>query len=82
MDKCSVLVWDNGKSHSNILHAQGCDISETLIDKCQDVLTKFNIMFVEFFKESYRIHACVTVATPWQRKRWNHQTPVTVVIDI
>ena len=30
-------------------------------------------MFTDFFKESDRVHACPSFATPHQREEWNHQ---------
>ena len=82
MGKRSVLVWENGKYQSTILHAPGCDLPETSINQGQYLLTKFHSMFLEFFKEPDRIHACVVVATPQQRERWTRQPPGTLVTDI
>ena len=36
-------------------------------------------MFVEFFKESDRVHACTVVDTPQQREEWDHQPHGSVV---
>ena len=63
MGKCYILVWNNVKSHMKILHAPGCALPETSINQGQDGLTKFYIMFAEFFKESDRVHACPEDAT-------------------
>ena len=57
MVKCSVLVCNNGKSQRNIIHAPGCVLTEMSINQGKEVLTKFYIMFADFFKESYRVHA-------------------------
>ena len=46
-----------------ILHANGCDLPETSINKGQEELTKFYSMFVEIFRESDKVHACPAVAT-------------------
>ena len=67
MGKRSILLWNNGKSQSTILHAPGFALPKTSINQVQECLTKLCIMFVEFFKESDRIHAYPAAATPQQR---------------
>ena len=65
--KRSVLVWNNRKSQSIILHAPGCALPEMSINQVQEILTKLYSMFAEFFKVSDRVHAYPSVATPQQR---------------
>ena len=81
MGKLSILVWYNLKSHGNILHAPVCALLDTPINQGQYGLAKFRSIFAEFFKDPYKIHAWVAVATPQQREIWTHQPPVTVVTE-
>ena len=73
MGKRSVLVWNNGKSQRTILHASGCALPKTSINQGQEGLTKFYIMFTEFFKELDRFHVCPAVATPHQWEECTNQ---------
>ena len=45
-------------------------------------MTKFYSMFVEFFKELDRVHACSAVATTHQRGEWTHHPRGAMVIDM
>ena len=62
MGKCSILVWNNGKSQRIIPHATGCAPLETSTNKGHEGMTKFYSMFAEIFKESDRVHACPEVS--------------------
>ena len=50
MGKTSVLVSNNRKPQSTILHTPGCDLTETSINQGQEGLTKLYIMLAVFFK--------------------------------
>ena len=68
MGKHSVLVCNNGKYQSIILHAPGCALPEMTINQGQEGLTKFYSMFAEFFNLLGRVHTCPEVTMPQQRE--------------
>ena len=79
--KRSILVCNNGKLQSTIPHASICALTETSINQGQEGLTKFYSMFVENFKESYRVHTCPEVATTHKREEWIHHPCGAVVTE-
>ena len=81
MGKRSFLVYKNSKSQRTILHDPGCAFPKMPINQGQEVINKFYSMFAEFFKELYRVHACLEVATTQQREEWTHQPHSAAITD-
>ena len=81
MGKHYILVCNNGKPQRNKLHAPVCTLPEKPINQGQEGMTNFYSMLAEYFKESGRVHARPSVATPKQREEWTHQSRGTMVTD-
>ena len=81
MGKHYILVRNKRKSQRTIIHAPRCAFPETSINKGQLGRTKFYSTLAEIFRESYRVYACSSVATPHQREEWTHQPRGAMVTD-
>ena len=79
--KISVLVWNNGKYQSTILHATRCAITETYTNKYQELPTNLCSTFVEIFYELDWIQTFQSVDTLLPRDYCNNKTHHARVTD-
>ena len=54
MDKCFIMVCENSKPNRIILHAPGCALPETTINKGLGEMTKLYSMFTVFSRNQTR----------------------------
>ena len=82
MGRRSVLVWENSKVHRAVMCSPGCELPDTSINQGLEVMTKFYIMFTEFFKELDQIYDFPVVSTPRKTGKCPHKLHTNMVTDM